>query len=237
MNIKQVIEQLQKRSLGKYRLRPYVSDYLTRCLTFQKGATLITSWCLSKSLEVRLGLQGKFTPLPKEYKVLKDLNLCNELLSELGLQVSHFIFLVGSGVERGQVTAEVRGQYQDMLQELVDFFGFDILVDTRAVASPDLGILNKPEQLYHIDAYHKEIERRISLAKQRNQKITKTQAVDDAILSIAVKAGDAMELTRDFGDFLLIPIQFLERYQFHNLGYPNFTDRLLPITQFYPWRL
>lgn len=235
--ITQVVERLQWRCQGKYRIRQYLVKYLQTCMATMQPAQIITLWCLSKGLERRLKLGGEFTPLSGELKVLEDFGWCHRILAESGLVVNHFIFLVGSGVERGQIASEVAGRYQTMLESHINRIGLDVLLGRRAASRPDDGLLNKLRGSEPSSAVTREIDRRLRLAAEQKVWLTKPQACAEATKSIAVKAAEAKDLINEFGDFALIPVEYVERYQFHNLGVPAFTDRLLPITQTYPWRL
>lgn len=241
MNIEQVIKKLQWRCQGKYRLRAYVRDYITRCVTFREPLQFITIWCVSKSLEERFKRQRGFVALPGERKTLTDFKELQELFAQVGVLVNHFIFLVGSGVPGGKVAAGVTEQYLKHLSELSAALEVDVVILPRPVAVPDPNLLGLPMlQLPNpswFEALQRESARRLKLAKSRGVRQAPNMAEQEAQLSIEVKATEASELVNEFGDFILIPVEYVERYQFHNLGYPGFTDRLLPITKPYPWRM
>ncbi len=238
MNIEQVIKKLQWRCQGKYRIREYVRDYIIRCVTFCEPLQIITIWCVSKSLESRFARQNGFTALPTEHKTLMDFMCIHQLLKELGLIVNHFIFLVGSGVSSGQVESNISEQYLNCLNNLAFILEADVLIEFRPVANSEpLPPMLKVPHSDWFEALERETSRRIKLANHRGVKLTRDQADKEAQLSITVKANEARQLVEEFGDFILVPVEYVERYQFHNLGYAGFTNRLLPITKPYPWRM
>lgn len=236
MILKKVLSELQWHCQGRFNIRNYAKNYLRDCLGESKPVQLLTIWCLSRSLTKRFS-ENNFIPLSAEIKVIKDLKWCHELLAEAGLLVNNFIFLVGSGVENGQIPAIIKTEYLQMIQKIIDEYDLDALIDIRPAADPDGGILARADELLINPALIKEVERRLRLAENNKYFLTKKQAYNEAIRSVAVKAGEAKELVSEFGDFILTPLEHIERYQFHNFGITNFIDRLLPINQPYPWRL
>jgi hypothetical protein len=237
MNIRQAMDSLEWRCQGKYRLRQYVREYLTACATYAEPVQLLTIWCMSRSLEKRLEELGKLVPFHKERKVMRDFKWCHDLFAQAGMSVNQFILLVGSGVERGLVSPEVQKQYQGMIERLACEERLDVIAEIRPAACPDETVLSRAEELRLDPAVIREVDRRLHLAQRYGDALTESQAFDEAVKSIAVKCAEAKQLVADFSDFVLIPVEFVERYRFHNLGWPGFTDRLLPITQPYPWRL
>lgn len=221
-NIVWLMSQLQWRCQGKYKLRSYVSGYVHDCLIWTRPVELLTLWCLSKGLERRQLAQKSLIALPKERKVLKDFVECHSLFREAGLLVNHYIFLVGSAV----------------LGNLVGEVSLDALVECRPAARVSPEELQIMVQLRAGDAmFSREVDRRIELATRHHYSLKQAAAEAEALRSVTVKAMEARVLVHEFGNFLLVPVEFPERYYFHNWGYQGFTDRLLPITQPYPWRL
>lgn len=232
--IAMIVQPLQHQ-IKPYRLKGYAVNYIRDCYRSGGYVQIITGWCASRRLVERQEKQNGFKLLPEERKVLEDLSWTNNLFSRAGLRVNHFIFLVGSAVELGKISESVSAAYQSMLEQAVGQCGLDALVMLRATAPPDPAVLDNPACITQSTAYSMEVERRLDMY---GKSIDLAQAQHDALVSIASKAQDARSLVADFGDFLLIPIQFIKRFEFHNLGVGDFTDRLLPVTKhLYPWRL
>lgn len=235
MTIQQVISELQWCCQGKYNIRKYVVNYLQESLSSNEPIQLITIWCLSRGLIKRFS-GGKYIALDTEVKAIKDLVWCQSLFSHAGLMVNHFIYLIGSGVENGQIPEDIKENYNLMLSRLIDDYKLDALIEIRQPAPPNLIFLDSSDGLVNNPAVIKEVNRRLFLASKNKYFLTKKQAYIEAVSSIAVKINEARQLVDEFGDFILTPLEFVERYQFHNWGVPDFNDRLLPVVQPYPWR-
>ncbi len=226
-----IIKELQVRCKQSFKLREYVKNYINDCLKELKPIQIITLWCLSKGLERRKIKQKRLTPLAAEIKVFKDFLEIHSLFARYGLLVDHFLFLVPSSINPGQIDDSLKKEYQDLLERIAEEIEIDILIDQRSAAST--------RQNYKIEdsALQREVERKLKIAAKYNIYLTEEEARKQAICSINSKAEEAKELVSDFGDFLLIPVEYVERYAYHNLGMDNFTDRLLPVIVPYPWRL
>ncbi len=235
--IENIITQLQWRCQGKYRLRQYLLNYLQKGVCETKEIQIITPWCLSKSLEYRFANFGRFDALRSEKKVIEDFKWLHNLLNESELIINHFILLIGSSSATGQIPNHVSNSYHLMLEELVNSFSLDVLIEKRSTALVDERVRDELLSDPLGEGIKLEFNRRLRLAKKRNIWLTRAQALSEAATSVAVKASEARSLVMEFGDFALIPVEYVERYQYHNLGVDGFTDRLLPITQPYPWRL
>ncbi|MFZ5391303.1 MAG: hypothetical protein ACOZAJ_03460 [Patescibacteria group bacterium] len=235
MDVKQVVAKLQWRCQGKYRLRSYLTDYLTNCLTYCQPIQIITLWCLSRSLSDRF-LEGFISPLNKEVKVIQEMKWLHELLAELGCTVMHYIYLVGSSSDRGFLDESVSRSYEAMLKKIIETANLDAVVEQREVALVDKDVLFKMEVIKNSRAWEIELDRRFNLAEKHNYSLSPEQAYQETYKSVAVKMSEARSLVVEWGDFIVLPVESINRYQFHELGQPGFVDRLLPCLTNYPWR-
>lgn len=222
---------------GIWRLRQYVRDYLLRCVIGNLPVDLVTLWCLTKSVEDRWNQsQGKLEPTTKELKTASEIKTIVEFFGNERLEVNWFIFMAKSAVASGQIEDCVREAYGKMMETLL----IDVpsaAIDLIPSVEPAFEALSKvPEE-----ALERERMRRTRLYEKRRISASPETIEADLRRSIATKAAEGLWLVKTFSDgLLLVPVEYPERYDFHNLllptDLPRVTEKICPVLTPYPWR-
>lgn len=221
---------------GTWRLRPYVSEYLTRMIT--SGASsiqIVTLWCLTRRLEKRFRSDGNLLLLPSELKVVAEIDAIIGYFQEEGFSVDWYVLLAGSAVTSGQINASVAGAYNQALA--VAFEGMTMCaLEVVPHFEPDPALVSRISSLVPHEALERERMRRTHLYAERGIVADTCSIAADLRRSIAVKAQEGQWLVETFGDFLLLPVEYPERYVFHELLAPGLMQRICPTLTPYPWR-
>jgi hypothetical protein len=239
--IENLIAKLQlmcksSRQACQWRVKDYVRQYLQQCLVNNSPVQVFTLWCLSRSLEKRMDrMANLIEPNENEKKFFKSAERISDLFRECGFEIDWLILLAGSAVQSGQTTSEIKIVYKKMLEGLANPLGFMVVEDALKITPAEI-VLNDFYHFVQPGAEAIELKRRIKLWEKRGFKIDEEAIREELRLSVAVKAAEGKSMVEEFGDFLLVPVEFAERYDFHNILVPGFTGRLLPIIKPYPWR-
>lgn len=219
-----------------WKIKGYVRKYLESCLLNNRSVQIFTLWCLSRGLEKRVNrINGRIDPLPSEKDFFKNARRIGELFKSFGLKVDWIILLAPSAVPSGQISDGIEVIYKDMLDELSGSLNF-IVIEEGLKIIPSALVAKDFYSFVSQGAEDYEFKRRVKLWEKRGLELDEKVICDELKLSVATKAVEAKMMVDEFGDFLLVPVEFTERYVFHNILVKDFTDRLLPIVKPYPWR-
>lgn len=239
--IDRVIKWLQHRcgghhDGGTWRLRPYINNYLLRCLQQGCPIDIVTIWCLSRGLEKRwLASPRLFNPIRGEIKAASEITVIIDFLQNEGLAVNWFIFPATSAVTTGQINPDIATAYCAMLNNLI--------ADTPNVIiepMPHISPVAKAISFVSESAMERERLRRKRLYEKRGIITSNSNIEADLQQSIGVKAAEGLWLVENFPDGLLVPVEYPERYVFHDLlisdSSSHIMNRVCPILTPYPWR-
>lgn len=238
--IDRIVRWLQRRcgghhNGGTWKLRPYVYDYLLRCLQQGLPIDIVTIWCLSRGLEKRWLPHKSFKPINGELKVASETQAVIKFLQNEGLTVNWFIFPATSAVNTGRINSDIAAAYSVMLGNLIA----DI---PNVIIEPMPHITPMPDAigLVSASAMERERSRREKLYEKRGIVASASIIETDLQQSIGVKAAEGLWLIENFPDCLLVPVEYPERYMFHDLLTPTLSpkvmERICPILTPYPWR-
>lgn len=239
--VERILAFLQRRcgghhSGGTWRLRPYVRNYLRRVIT--EGANsvqIVTLWCLTRRLENRLRNDVTILLLPSEIKVVTEIDTIITYLEGEGLRADWYILLAPSAVVAGQIRMPVARAYNQTLAKA--FGGMSACaLEIAPRFEPDPMLTSHILSRVSSEALARERARRIYLYAERGIMADASLIEADLKASIAVKAREGQWLVETFGDFILVPVEYPERYVFHELLMPDLTERICPILTPYPWR-
>ncbi len=232
----------------------WVSSYLNDCALNGRPVIILSQWCLSKDLEQRLRQNGRqFLPTKSELKLFaKEIPNILAMFKEAGLSVSWSLTFNRSYLDSGRIDVAVEWAYVSMIKELaqtlvlrnqIALFDWeeDILGSRPA---PNQEVLNNLSNYVPAKALELELERQSRWANDEaglNQGSEEVRR--DVFYQIACEAEEGRWLTSQesmidsSGQFLLIPFEAPERYDFFKILVPDFKKRIMSIAHLYPWRV
>lgn len=251
----EVMQFLRKRRslLGERNLRisEWVEDYIFRCVQEGAPVTLLTQWCISKDLEVRYRLGGnQFTPTRKERLLFaKELPEIFAVFKRNGVRAEWWITFNRSYLASGRISAQLESEYTQMIESLAEPLlgeGWLLLLNweedvLKGRPKPNPQVLSSPENFVGGRALEREIERHGKWARE-DAGIVQTEAElrRDVLFQIACEAEEGRLLSSTNligGEFILVPLEAPERYDFFKFLVPDFKERLASVLPLYPWRL
>ncbi|MDP2599100.1 MAG: hypothetical protein Q8P49_04710 [Candidatus Liptonbacteria bacterium] len=252
-----VMRQLRKQNRivrpNNSKINRWVDDYINQSILMGKPVEILTQWCISKDLEARYQKQcsaDSFVPTKKECLLFeREIPGVAKILTENVVRFNWWITFNRSYLATGRIDREIEALYVKMVTELAsplvkngwlamadwedDILGRRIL--------PDKTILASIEKLADPTALGIEIRRHSSWAREEaGLKQSDEELKKDAYFQIACEAEEARILCdgrSPFGQFVLIPLEVPERYDFFLLGDQDFKKRIVPVLSPYPWRL
>ena len=249
----EVMEALRERNrlLGKgnARINEWVDEYLDSCVAKGKEVTLLTQWCVSKELEVRYQAQGGcFVPTKQEQTLFgTTMPWLANLLEAHGFRLSWWFTFNRNCLGSGRIKGNLEVQYKQLIMRLADPLvkqGWLLVVDWE---DDILGVRSWPNQevLASVDtfvapaAFQLEMNRHIGWEAEAGLIQGEFARRQDVKHQIACEAeeGRILEHEKPFGDFILVPVERSERYNFFTILAPEFRRRIVAILPTNPWRL
>jgi len=232
------------------RINEWVDDYVNRCALEGKSVEILTQLCISKDLEMRYQGQGdQFVPTKKERLLFeKEIPQVFCAFQKSGIALNWWITFNQSYLDSGRISDDIRSAYADMISKLAEplvqqgwlmvaDWEADILMKRSESSKEVLANINR---FVKPDALQLEIQRHSAWAREE---AGLTQSDDelrrDVYFQIACEAEEGRYLMSDapFGEFVLMPLEAPERYDFFVLLTPTFKQRIVAALPPYPWRL
>ncbi|MEI6352727.1 MAG: hypothetical protein WCO35_02205 [Candidatus Nomurabacteria bacterium] len=233
------------------KIDEWVESYIDECILYGKPVEILTQWCLTKGLEDRFKNQGnKFEPLKTELdlfdfqipKIIKAFKTNN-------VSLNWFITFNDSFIEKGIVDKEISKKYINMLKDLSVGIKELLLLNWEEDVLMSRPKANK-EVLENFDSLIPEQAFDIAmddLVKRTENSpdfdLIKTNFREGLMFKISCEAEEGRCLMEDSlgflekpGNFLLLPLEYSERYVFFNVLTPNFSKRIVSVLKPYPWR-
>lgn len=253
---KKVMEFLRARnrtiSPNNLRINEWVDEYLDRCFGRGEPVNILTQWCISKDLEERFKKQGgDFAPTKKERKFFEaELPQIISMFLDSGFRLNWWITFNRSYLDSGRIAIELEKKYKEMILELAREISLDgnvLFLDweedvlgTRPAS--DKSILENFKQYIQQRAFSIEFQRHSNWAeKEAGLCQTKKELEKDVKFQIAceVKEGSFLlsEESPFAGEFILMPLEAPERYDFFAVLADSFKRRIVSLLSLYPWRL
>jgi len=252
--VARITESLRLRNKGlrpnNQKIDEWVDNYIQQCILKSQKVDILTQWCLSKDLETRYQTQGnRFEPLQAEVDLLqREIPQILKVFTDNGVGVNWWVTLNGAFLDRGRISKELANQYADMLRSintsleliLMDWEA-EILGGDRPQANPKVledffGVVSK--KAFDLD-FSNLLER---VKKYPDFSKTEEELRKEAQYKIACEAEEGRFLFSPdspfpCGQFILVPLEFPERYIFFAVLAPEFKKRIASIVKSYPWRI
>ena len=252
--VARIMESLRLRNKGlrpnNQKIDEWVDNYVQQCILKGQKVDILTQWCLSKDLETRYQTQGNlFTPLSGEIDLMqKEIPQIIQIFTDNGVGVNWWITFNGAFLDRGRITADLAKQYADMLKEistspeviLLDWEQ-EILGGNRP--QPSQKVLQDffsvvPRKAFDLD-FSNLLER---VKKYPDFSKTEEDLRRESRYKIACEAEEGRFLFSPdspfpCGQFIMVPLEFPERYIFFAVLAPEFKKRIAAIVKSYPWRM
>lgn len=249
-----VVRGEEGKEVRMMKINEWVDDYIGNCAAAGKSVTVLTQWCLSKDLEERRKLQGgQFLPLKDERDLFgeKGLPMVANEFAKLGIGIEWIITFNRSYLDSGRVSAGIEAEYKEMIEQTAApvvnrgglmFLGWedDVLGGKRP--QPNETVLRELDKLVAPEALAREIKRHSQWAREDAGLVqTDTELENDVCFQIACEVEEgrmlASESESPFGDFLLVPLEMPERYDFFTILASDFKKRIVAVLKPYPWRV
>lgn len=228
-----------------------VDSYLDRCVANGEPITILTQWCISKDLEQRYQKQGgTFMPTQKERRTFEtEIPKVAEAFLTNGFRLNWWITFNRSYLDSGRISPEFENSYKALVVSLARPLierGWLILANWEddilgKRPQPNPAVLASPERYVQPQALELEIKRHSSWArKEAGLTQTDGELRRDVFYQIACEAEEGRLLGGNdspLDEFILIPLEAPERYDFFTLLAPDFKRRIAAVLPPYPWRL
>lgn len=250
-----ILEFLRERSRDVRANNKKVEEWVGKCINEQilrgEPVTVLTQWCVSKDLEERFREQGgEFVPTKQERRLFeKSIPDIANAFQENGVRLSWIITLNRSYLDSGRIDGGVEKEYLEMLQRLASPLteeGWLLLLNWEEDVlggrpEPDVEVLASVEELVPPGALALEIKRQAAWAREdAGLEQTDAEVQKDVYFQIACEAREGAFLDgvdSPFGEFILIPLEAPERYEFFTIKAPEFKRRIVAALPPYPWRV
>lgn len=235
------------------RINEWVDNYLNNCLMKGETVNILTQWCVSKDLEERCKKQGEgFIPTRKERRLFeRELPEIISVFRDNGFALNWWITFNRSYLDTGRISKELEDEYKELIMKLAEEY---IITDKivfldwekevlNSRPGPNRGVLNNFQKYIPEGAYRVELERHSKWAREEarlNQ--TDKELERDVKFQIACEVEESRFLMNkdspfENGNFILIPLEVPERYDFFRVFARDFKKRIVSVISCYPWRL
>ncbi|MCH7605247.1 hypothetical protein IID24_04650 [Patescibacteria group bacterium] len=244
------MQELRVMTYGRMKINDWVDNFLDVCVAEGKAVSILTQWCISKELEVRYQQQKGFKPTKAELRLFeRELPDIAALLQREGFGVEWWMTFNPSCLDSGRIAPELELEYKAMIKDIaspVTDDGWLLLMDWE---QDILGGRSKPhdevfsciEQTIPAAALEMELKRHTLWTREEAGLSQSEEKIkQDVFFQIACEAEEGRLLGEEdspFGEFILIPLETPERYDFFEYGCPGFKKRIATVLSFYPWRL
>jgi len=247
--MKNLREQVSQVRPNNQRVSDWVDNYLNDCALNGREVTILTQWCISKDLEPRWqAAGGRFEPTKRERQLFsKELPSVLAMFGQAGLQVSWWLTFNRSYLNSGRIEPEIEEVYRAMIKSLakpLENTGQVILLDWEDEILLKRSEPTKGDVSPLISARALEVELKRHGDWVRDEaRLTQTgdEIRRDALFQIACEAEEGRLLLSPLSplgsDFIIIPLEMPERYDFFTLLAPTFKERIVAALHLYPWRI
>lgn len=252
--VARIMESLRLRNKGlrpnNQKIDEWIDNYIQQCILKGQKVDIVTQWCLSKDLEIRYQTQeNRLEPIQAEVDLLqKEIPQIVKVFTDNGVGVNWWITFNGAFLDRGRISKELASQYADILRSistapeiiLMDWEE-EILGGSRP--QPSQKVLDDffavvPKKAFDLDFTNllKRVKKYPDLLKTEEELRRESQ------YKIACEAEEGRFLFSPdspfpCGQFILVPLEFPERYVFFAVLAPEFKKRIASIVKSYPWRI
>ena len=234
--------------VGGLKIDEWVDAWVDERIARGEPLTVLTQWCISRNLEARFASGGGgFAPAKGERDLFsRDMPRIIGAAEGAGVRLSWLLTLNRPYLDSWRAGRDTELKYEAMLQKLaeplVDSGHLLVLNWEEEVLGgrprPDPAVLANPENFVS----PKMIEQRLAWLKERarfEHWTVENGPEEDLRFKIACEAEEGRLLTAPgspVGDFILMPLETAEQYDFFVLLAPDFKKRLAMALPLYPWR-
>ena len=252
-NVRKLVSALRERSRqvreNNKKIGEAVDQFINRSALQGEPITLLTQWCVSKDFEKRYGEQGGFFPTKAEQRLFaREIPEVAKLFTENALAINWIITFNRSYLDSGRISLEIEQAYKLMIDQLARPLvneGWLVIMDWEddvlgSRPEPDQEVLSAIRNFVPEGALTLEVERHSAWARDEAGLIQSDEELQrDVFYQIACEAGEGKLLFGNslLGEFLLIPLEVPERYDFFTLKAPRFKERIISVVKPYPWRV
>lgn len=233
------------------KINEWMDGYLDRCCANGEPVTILTQWCISKDLEARCQDQGGvFVPTKKERRIFDtEIPQVAGIFQANGFRLNWWITFNRSYLNSGRIAPALEAEYKEMITSLAKPLTRS---DSLLVADweedvlgkrpePNASILTSVGRFVAPKALELEVKRHSAWAREEaGLQQSDDELRQDVFRQIACEAEEGRLLDRaesPLGEFILIPLEVPERYDFFLLLAPDFRRRIVAVLPSYPWRL
>ncbi len=231
------------------KINEWVDNYVNECILNGRPVDILTQWYLSKDLEIRYRARGnQFTPLKTELELVqKEIPKIIQAFLKNGVTVNWWITFNNSFLDRGRISDDISDKYIGMVKNISQLENILFINWEKEIlgerAKPNMEVLNNffsfvSKKAFEID-FKNLLER---VKKYPDFDKTEEELRKEVQYKIACEAEEGrFILSNDSpfsdGRFILIPLEFPERYIFFSILVPDFKKRVMSVLKPYPWRL
>ena len=252
--VARVMEYLRLRNKdlnpNNQKIDEWVDNYIQQCILNGQKVDILTQWCLSKDLEFRYQIQGnQFTPLNGEIELIqREILQIVKIFADNGIGVNWWITFNGAFLDRGRISAELAKQYADMLREITKSPEVILMDWEQEILSgnrpqPNQKVLDNFFGVVSRKAFDIDFTNLLDRVKKYPDfSKTEEELMKESQFKIACEAEEGRLLLSPnspfpYGQFILVPLEFPERYVFFAVLAPEFKKRIASIVKSYPWRM
>lgn len=248
-----VMESLRERNRlfgnGNLRINEWVDEYLDSCVIEGKEVTFLTQWCVSKELEVRYQSQGECFVATKQEQDLFGTTMpwLANLFHAQGFKLSWWLTFNRNCLESGRINADLEAEYKQLIMGMAEPLvkqGWLLVVDweddiLEMRSCPNQEVLAAVDTFVTSAAFQLEMERHISWGAEAGLIQDEFARKQDVKHQIACEAEEGRVLEGEglLGNFLLVPVERAERYDFFRILAPEFKRRIVAVLPTNPWRI
>ncbi len=251
--VRSVMQQLRDRNRivrsNNLKVSEWVDGYVNDAVLNGRPIEILTQWCISKDLETRYATEGNaFSPTKKERLLFeKEIPNVMRIFTNQGVSLNWCVTFNRSYLDSGRIAPAIERAYVQTIGDLARPLTDDgrlMLADWETDIlgrrpEPNEEVLRSIERLIDAPTLQFEVERHSAWArdeaglKQSNEELKR-----DVYFQIACEAeeGALLETKPPFGEFILMPLETPERYDFFTLRAPDFKRRIIAALPPYPWR-
>lgn len=246
--MKQLRRLAQNAKPNNLKIHQWVDGYIDSCLSMGESVNIHTPWCVPKSFQARHLAQGEqFVPTKEERELFTEaFPEIVSLFRNAGISVNWLVTFHPAYLEERRLPQALQQEYQDMIRVLAKSLDYLLCLDWEVDVlgtrqTPNAQVLQRVEDFVTADALALEMKWNTALDQAEGATRSITELQQDIRYKIACKAEEGRYLTSPEslfpnGNFILVPVEAAERFDFHALVAPDFKQRIAAIVKPYPWR-
>ncbi len=231
------------------KINEWVDDYINDCILNGRPVDILTQWCLSKDLEIRYRVQGnQFIPLKTELELVQEkIPQIIQIFLKNGVAVNWWITFNNSFLDRGRIADDISDKYIEMIKNIKQLDDVILVNWEKEVlggrAKPNKRVLNDFFSFVSRKAFEIDFKNLLERVKKYPDfDKTEDELRKEVQFKIVCEAEEGRFMFSNNspfpdGQFILIPLEFPERYVFFSTLAPDFKTRIVSILKPYPWRL